>query len=241
MVCVAVAIALMSMGGAPVAANGPTAASVMSGSDDLIWGTFLGGTSSEYRALVAVDSAGAVYVAGNTQSSDLPATVGSYDTTFNGDADVFVAKLSADGTSLDYLTYLGGSGSDQVWGLAVDDNGVAYVCGVTASNDFPIATWFYDSSYNGSGDAFVTAVAANARRWCTPPISGAGVKTWRIHCRGRQWGGLCGRQHCIHRLSRDARSFNGGPVGGSRDAFVATFAANGSAHRLLHASGWSEL
>ena len=59
-----------------------------------------------------MDAAGAAYVTGNTYSSDFPTTSGAFDTALSGSFDAFVTKLSADGTSLAYSTYLGGSGGD---------------------------------------------------------------------------------------------------------------------------------
>ncbi len=126
-----------------------------------MWGTFLGGANSDDGFAIAVDDSGATYIAGRTYSDDLPATVGSFDTTFNGNNDVFVAKLSADGTSLEYLTYLGGSSFEEPRDIEVDGNGVAYVVGFTQSSDFPTTASCYDGGYNGSGDGFVVAVAAD--------------------------------------------------------------------------------
>ena len=59
---------------------------------------------------IAVDSSGAAYVTGYTQSGDFPTSAGAYQTTLNASRNAFVSKLAADGTSLDYSTYLGGSG-----------------------------------------------------------------------------------------------------------------------------------
>jgi len=95
---------------------------------NLLYATFLGGSSDDAALAVAVNAAGTVLVAGNTSSTDFPVTPGAYDTTFNGGSspfggDVFVAKLSADGTSLLYATYLGGSSDEIQADVAMDTTG----------------------------------------------------------------------------------------------------------------------
>ena len=111
---------------------------------------------------MAVDSAGAVYVVGTAYNPelDLPVTPGAFQTTRRGASDIFVAKLDSTGTSLSYLTYLGGGGDDPVnveygSGIAVDAAGNAYVTGLTYLNDFPVVNAF-QPTHQGSTDAFVT-------------------------------------------------------------------------------------
>ena len=106
---------------------------------------------------IAVDSAGNAYVTGRT-ADYYPTTAGAYDTTYNGDGDVFVTKLNTTGTGLVYSTYLGSGpypGSDDAWGIAVDSYGNAFVTGQTNGSSFPRTT---GSSYGGNVDAFVTGL-----------------------------------------------------------------------------------
>src|SRR5439155_27785 len=106
-----------------------------------------------------VDGSGNAYVAGFTDSAGW-ATAGSFDTSYNISGDAFVAKLSASGSSLLYMTYLGGSGSDVALGVKVDGAGNAYVTGYTQS-----AGWAtpgsYDAGYSGGFDAFVVRLSAS--------------------------------------------------------------------------------
>jgi len=121
----------------------------------LTYATFLGGGHDDEGEGIAVDSSGAAYVTGWTSSSDFPTTPGAFDTSFNGDYDAFVVKLNAAGSALTYATFLGGSGFDEGYGIAVDSSGAAYVTGYTESSDFPTTPGAFDTSHNGHEDAFV--------------------------------------------------------------------------------------
>jgi Ca2+-binding RTX toxin-like protein len=102
----------------------------------LAYSTYLGGSNGEDGYGIAVDVAGSAYVTGKTNSSDFP-TKNALQPMFGGHADVFVAKLKPSGDALAYSTYLGGSGFDSGYGIAVDSAGSAYVSGNTCSTDFP--------------------------------------------------------------------------------------------------------
>jgi hypothetical protein len=98
--------------------------------------TFLGGSGFDYGRAVAVDVAGSVYVVGSTSSSDFP-TINALQGARALESDMFLAKLNAAGSALVYSTYLGGSGTDIPYGIAVDPRGNAHIVGSTTSADFP--------------------------------------------------------------------------------------------------------
>jgi hypothetical protein len=129
------------------------------GASDLLYATFLGGNSYDHGYAIAVDGSGKAYVTGRTPSSDFPTTPGAFDTIFNGD-DAFVVKLNATGSSLEYATFLGGSDTDDGYGIAVDGSGNAYVKGGTTSFDFPTTPGAFDTTYNSSVDVFVVKLNA---------------------------------------------------------------------------------
>ncbi|HEY3840467.1 MAG TPA: SBBP repeat-containing protein [Bryobacteraceae bacterium] len=120
----------------------------------LLYAVILGGTASEFPGGVAVDRDGAAYLTGDTRSVDFPVTsqafqsslpcVGSEDL---GPNSAFVTKISADGSSIVYSTYLGGSGYSQGNAIAVDEHGNAFVAGFTSPPDFPLTTVAYLSAF----------------------------------------------------------------------------------------------
>ena len=123
------------------------------------YSTYLGGNSRDWGNGIAVDGAGNAHVTGETSSSDFP-TVNAQYPKFRGPTDAFVFKLSADGQTVRYSTYLGGGDRDYGLGIAVDGAGNAHVTGYTNSSDFPTAATdpgivSYDPTYNGGTDAFL--------------------------------------------------------------------------------------
>jgi len=119
------------------------------------YSTYLGGSADESVPFgIAVDGSRNAYVTSRTFSSDFPTTRDAFDSTLGGTQDAFVTKLNASGSSLAYSTYLGGSGTERSFSIAVDDSR-AWVTGRTSSSDFPTLDAL-DSSLGGNQDAFVT-------------------------------------------------------------------------------------
>ena len=103
------------------------------------YSTFLGGSRSDVATSIAVDAAGAIYVAGYTDSLDFPVTPGSFQTSNLSSGSYpegFLTKLSPQGSVI-YSTYLGRSASDRIHAIAVDASGNAFVAGASDSPDFP--------------------------------------------------------------------------------------------------------
>jgi hypothetical protein len=132
--------------------------------DPLIYSTYLGGSGYDATAGIAIDSAGNVYVAGVTSSTDFPLTAGAFQTTNGGGGDAFVTKINPAGSALVYSTYLGGSGEEQEAALAVDSAGNAYITGATYSNNFPTTPGALQTTCAGGScvyptpDGFVTKI-----------------------------------------------------------------------------------
>lgn len=134
----------------------------------LVYSTYIGGNHFDDGVGIAIDSAGNAYVTGDTKSNDFP-IVDAFQPTFVGGsscggqpavcADAFVSKLTSDGSTLVYSSFLGGNGWDGGFGVAVDSAGCATVSGWTHSTNFqPIMNQLLPNGgvLRGSSDAFLT-------------------------------------------------------------------------------------
>jgi RHS repeat-associated protein len=129
----------------------------------LSYSTFLGGSGAETGHDLVIASDGTVYLAGDTSSTNFGTTTGAAQTVLAGSDDVFVVRLNADGSARLYSTYLGGSGSDKGFGIALDGQGNIYLSGITASStNFPTTPGAFQTAYGGStADAFFSLLAAS--------------------------------------------------------------------------------
>jgi hypothetical protein len=127
----------------------------------LIYSTYLGGTDDDFPGGIAVDDAEHAYVAGFTVSFDFPTKNSFHGSHPSSLQAAFVTKFSADGSSLIYSTYLGGSDNSPATAIAVDAQGHAYVTGFTFASDFPIKNAYQKTQKNlkGFANAFVTKFA----------------------------------------------------------------------------------
>jgi hypothetical protein len=130
----------------------------------LIYSTYLGGETTSVVEGLAVDGSGNAYVAGYTSDTDFPVTTGAFQTTNNADTNTstsadsnqngFLTKINPTGTALVYSTYLGGTtgpwGGDQIYNLALDSSGDAYVTGGAMSSNFPVTSNAYQSTNHGA-------------------------------------------------------------------------------------------
>jgi hypothetical protein len=122
----------------------------------LVYSTYIGGSGIDIARDLAIDATGAVYITGETTSSNYPRR-NAYDNFYGGGYDVFVTKLNPVGDDLVYSTYLGASNNERGLSIAVDASGSAYVTGVAQFGGFPTTLGAYDRTYNGgNSDVFVT-------------------------------------------------------------------------------------
>jgi hypothetical protein len=144
-----------------------------SGAGTLVFSTYLGGSGMDTANAIAVDAGGAVTIAGQTLSSDLPVLNQS---THSGDYDAFYARLAPSGTALLKLGYVGGRGADTATAVALDSAGSIYLAGWTLSTDFPLVN-AYQSLNAGSYGAFITKISVGSIPTVGPasPASGSGA------------------------------------------------------------------
>jgi hypothetical protein len=135
----------------------------LSGDDNsMIYSTYLGGSDEEFCSAIAADATGRAYIAGETRSADFP-TEAAYQAAPSSAQDAFVTRLSADGSSLGYSTYLGGTEYDAAAGIAVDSSGAAYVTGTSISANFPTQNPLLSYPGGSVQNGFLTKLAADGQ------------------------------------------------------------------------------
>jgi hypothetical protein len=130
---------------------------INSAGSKLIYSTYLGGAGVDNAWSIAVDSSGDAYVSGSTSSKNFP-TENPFQKNLKGGGDAFVSKLNPAGSALFYSTYLGGSGAQDGFGVAVDSAGNAYVTGDTTATKFPTMNPVQPVMGGGEYDAFVAEI-----------------------------------------------------------------------------------
>jgi|GEM_PF-3981068 len=133
-------------------------------SDTMISSTFWGGSDTDYIQSICADNRGIVVI-GCTRSPDFPVTFGAYDTVFNNNGqpgesyDLFISRLNADLSHLEYSTYLGGAGPDNLFTVCFISADTVWMGGETGSGDFPITAQAVQPQLHGAIDAFITKFA----------------------------------------------------------------------------------
>jgi uncharacterized protein DUF11/beta-propeller repeat-containing protein len=163
------------------------------GPAQLVYSTYLGGASIDRGLAIQVDGSGSAYLAGHARGG-FPTTQTAFQTTFASTdplaADAFLTKLAPSGAQLLYSTFLGGTGGDGAWSLAIDGAGTAWIGGMTYSSDFPVsagaldATCGTDGACNGISDAFLARFDTNA--------SGAASRVFATYLGGSAFDAIYG-------------------------------------------------
>lgn len=122
----------------------------------LVYSTYLGGNSNDYGNSIAVDDSGYAYIVGETSSSNFDVTTGVFQTSNQGNEDVFVTKFNKEGNGLVYSTYIGGSSMDLGRGIAIDTNGYTYITGTTTSLNYDITAGAYQTTFSSGNEVFIT-------------------------------------------------------------------------------------
>ena len=193
----------------------------------LLYSTYVGGSGEERGHAIAIDAAGAAYIAGQTLSlSSYPSTPGSISPTADAANtwNACVTKVQPNGASLGYSFRFGGGASDWAYAIEVDSLGAAYVAGATSSANFPVAGGGLNTP-GSSLDVFVTKINPNGQNYAwSSRFGGAGVD--------QAFGGALGPDGSLYVVGSAATGFptTVGAVrttGDGGDAFAFRIAANG--------------
>ena len=131
----------------------------ISSNGEIVFSTYMGGQEHDWGLGIAADQLGNAYVTGMTFSSDFPCVNPIYPNN-RGACNAFVSKLSPDGSSIIYSTYLGGTDRDYGEAIDVDPNGNAFIAGHTYSSNFPVSNPIQNFG-GGDSDAFFTEISSN--------------------------------------------------------------------------------
>ena len=121
------------------------------------YATRVGGNEPDHSNCIYLLADGSVVVAGSTSSNDMP-VINPLKGTFGGEKDGFLYILDSTGSSLEYLTYFGGSSYDIIANLEIDSTGNFVITGSTFSQDFPLEQPLFDTLEVGTSDAFVSVL-----------------------------------------------------------------------------------
>ena len=165
----------------------------------ILYSTYLGGSHAEEAFAIAVDAAGAAYVAGETFSADFPVSPGAADATYTESGcgnefqsrrceEGFVVKLSPAGNTAAYSTLLGGRRLDEINDIAIDDAGRAYVTGTTGSEDYPLVNAFQSvrqthqcaQNFSQCFEAFVARINASGTSFEYSTYLSGGGRDWGL-------------------------------------------------------------
>jgi hypothetical protein len=190
------------------------------------WATYYGGSSYDQGNGITRDASGNIFITGNTFSSNAIATLGSHQANKNVGNDAFIAKFNTNGGML-WATYYGGDGNEQGNGITTDISGNILIIGyTTTSGNVLSTTGSYQAINGGSIDAFIAKFNTN------------GVRQWATYYGGNdndQGNGITvdASENIIitgFTASTNAIATIGSHQltnGGSNDAFIAKFSANG--------------
>jgi hypothetical protein len=192
----------------------------------IIYSTYFGGAGSDGALAIAVDGTGRAHVTGGTASTNFPTTSNRL-MTHRGALDTFVTRLSADGSALEYSTFVGGSASEEGTGIAVDAAGNIFVSGYTHSLNFPSVSAFSSKiDDGGKSDAYVIKLTPGATSLTYATcFGGTGVDhPWGIKIDAAGYAYIVGTSDSTDLpLVTPTQSYAGGT-----DAFVAKLAPSGA-------------
>lgn len=207
----------------------------------LIFSTYLGGSAQEVPTDVAVDSQDNILIAGVTGSPDFP-LMNAFQSNFTGgtegNADCFLTKFSEDGQSLLFSTFFGGTGSDWCYTMNVDSNDRIAISGTTRSSDFPLLNP-HQSTNSGYLDIFISLFEADGQSLLFSTYLGTtNIDHGRRVDFDSQGDVLLTGMAGVGDLATEG-TYQEEHAGGSSDAFLAKFKANGTMVYLTYLGGSS--
>jgi hypothetical protein len=193
----------------------------------LLWSTYYGGSGVENVNTVATDGSGNAIICGYSPSTNNIASSGGYQTTYGGGSeDAFVASFSSSG-SLNWASYLGGSGNDYGWGVATDASGNVIISGQTTSTSGIASKGAYQTSLAGTSNTFVTKFSQSGKLLWSTYYGGSGTDVaYNVTTDIASSIFITGTTTSSSGFASPGAFQTS--MGGSGDAFVTKFLANGT-------------
>lgn len=210
----------------------------------IIWGTYYGGDGSEdwdTETEITLDAAGCPVITGSTTSKNYIATSGAFQGSCKGSRDIFLAKFKADGSALQWATYMGGAKSDCAYGVCVNHANDIIITGFTQSSDFPTTSDAEQSKLSGNSDVVIAKFTPTGGLiWCTllgGPDDGDIENGRSVICDANNFlylGGYITSSSNISTTGAYQTTYGSGANG---DAFVAKYSSSGKKKWATYLSG----
>ncbi|MCK5253902.1 MAG: SBBP repeat-containing protein, partial [Thermoplasmata archaeon] len=142
---------------------------------DLVYATFIGGSDSDSGNRILVDTAGAAYIIGDSNSADFPTTPGAFNRSPPEWNEPYLMKLDANGSSINFSTRVGNA---SIRDLYLDDYGCVYLTGYTHIASFPTTQGVYDTTFNGDHDVVLLKFNQNASALLYSTFIGGSDRDW---------------------------------------------------------------
>ncbi len=212
-------------------------AKISASGSDLLYSTFIKESFQQFSGLM-LGKDGDVYAAGYTRSGNSEITPNAYDTSYNGGAfDGVVMKLDSTLSTLQFATYIGGSGDDLIYGLDLDENDNILIVGYTTSADYPITSAALDSTLDGATDVVLSILDSSGAMLSYSTYLGSSSNDYAYYSVDYRQGAIYiagGTDGSDLPVTTDALdpTYNGGAL----DAFVAKLVSNQPAKYVLFQS-----
>jgi hypothetical protein len=128
----------------------------------MLFSTYIGGIEDEIINNIVLDNQDNIIISGETESNNFP-IFNALNSTFGGNRDGFISKLSSDGQNMLFSTYFGGTKDDRVNQLSLDNSGNIIISGETSSANFPILNSFSSSFQGGYNDGFISKISSDGQ------------------------------------------------------------------------------
>jgi gliding motility-associated-like protein len=138
---------------------------------NLVFSSYLGGANNDAAYVLAIHPNGNIYVAGGTESANLPgSTTGTLGPAFNGAIDGFISVIPSNGSTIIRTTYIGTASIDQIYGIQIDGLGFPYIMGQTRGS-WPIVNAPWNQA---NGKQFIAKLQPDLSAWVYSTAFGKG-------------------------------------------------------------------